>query len=538
MKVFLTSNVNMQPLVRRLRPWDVVCGTYNSLLGDLATNGSPATAADITHLLCLYDTDSLMGDTLYGAGPPEQCELLLAAVDGFCSRNPDKIVVTHRFCLGSNRWLGFADELHESSLTATAARLNLRLTEIARTHRNLMVFDLDVLFRRHGEDALISNAFWYAGRIRYTAKMFELLATTIQRAVAAHAQRCRKVLVVDLDNTLWGGIVGEVGALGIALSEDGEGRCYRDFQRSLKAIQKTGVLLAIVSKNNAADVDEVFDQNPMMILRREDFAVIRANWRTKAENIAAIAETLNLGVDSFVFIDDNPVERDAVAQFLPEVAVPPFPARVENLQSWLVRDVAPTYFGKYLITPEDAAKTEQYRANEARRKMVANFDLDGYLAELGIECAIHVDVENQLLRAAQMTQKTNQFNLTTRRYDVTDLARFVHSPEHAVLLLDYRDRFGEEGSVALAIVDLAEGRIDTFLTSCRVIGRKVEDRLLDKAVELCRARGHRKIVGEYIPTQKNQLAADFYEIHGFTPSVRYPDGRKIYERAIDAGPSD
>ena len=536
MKVLLVSNVNMQPLARRLRPWDVSCGAYNSMLTDLATISSRATAADVTHLVCLYDTDSLMGDALYGAGPPDQCDMFLAAIDGFCARNPDKVVVTNTFCLTSNRWLGFADIVHESSLKATEARLNLRLTEIAKAHANLLVFDLDLLFRRHGEDVLLSNAFWYTGRVRYTAKMFDLLATTIQRAIAAHAQKCRKVLILDLDNTLWGGIVGELGPLGIALSEDGEGRCYRDFQRSLKAIQKTGVLLAIASKNNAADVDEVFAQNPMMILRREDFAVIRANWQPKAENIAAIAETLNLGVDSFVFIDDNPVEREAIARFLPEVAIPAFPDHVENLQSWLVRDVVPIYFGKYSITPEDVAKTEQYRANEARRQMAASFDLDGYLAELGIECAIHVDTENRLLRAAQMTQKTNQFNLTTRRYDVTELARFVHSPEHAVLLLDYRDRFGEEGSVALAIVDLAEGRIDTFLTSCRVIGRKVEDRLLDKAVELCRERGHRKIVGEYIPTPKNQLAADFYEIHGFTPSVQYPDGRKIYERSIDAGP--
>jgi FkbH-like protein len=196
----------------------------------------------------------------------------------------------------------------------------------------------------------------------------------------------------------------------------------------------------------------------------------------------------------------------------------------------------PAYFGKYAITAEDAAKTEQYRANDARRTMAASFDLEGYLAELGIECSIHVDMENQLIRAAQMTQKTSQFNLTTRRYEVTDLARFVHSKEHAVLMLDYRDRFGDEGSVALAIVDLAEGRIDTFLTSCRVIGRKVEDRLLDKAIELCRARGHQKIVGEYIPTKKNQLAADFYEIHGFAPSAAFADGRKIYERAINAGP--
>jgi FkbH-like protein len=534
MKVLLLSNINMQPLVRRLAPWDVGCGAYNSMLADLATTDSPATAPTISHVICLFDTDSLMGEAFYGEAPPDQCEMFLAALDGFCERHPDKVVVTNTFCLGSSRWLGFADLNHEASLKATEMRLNARLAGIAKARPNLLVFDLDVLFRRHGEDTLVSNAFWYAGRIRYTAKMFDLLAETIRRALDAHAQKSRKVLVLDLDNTLWGGIVGEVGPLGITLSEEGAGRCYRDFQRALKSVRKLGVLLVALSKNNAADVEEVFDQNPNMILKREDFVIVRANWQSKAENLVAIADALSLDTDSFVFIDDNPVEREEVGRFLPEVAVPAFPERSEGLPNWLLREVLPTYFGKYAITAEDAGKTEQYRANEARQQMAVSFDLEGYLAELGIECAIHVDRENQMVRAAQMTQKTNQFNLTTRRYDVTDLARFVQSEEHAVLMLDYRDRFGDEGSVALAIVDLAEGRIDTFLTSCRVIGRKVEDRLLDRAIDLCRARGHRKIVGEYIPSKKNQLAADFYEIHGFAPAATFADGRKIYERAIYA----
>jgi FkbH-like protein len=293
------------------------------------------------------------------------------------------------------------------------------------------------------------------------------------------------------------------------------------------------VLLAIASKNNAADVDEVFEDNPMMILRREDFAAIRANWRPKAENIAEIADLLDLGVDSFVYIDDDPVERAAISKFLPEIIVPGFPDRPENLQDWFISEVVPAYFGKYAISDEDAGKTEQYRARDARRKLAATFDLDGYLAELGIECQIHVDATNRLVRAAQMTQKTNQFNLTTRRYGVTDLARFVESPEHAVVLLDYRDRFGDEGSVGLAIVNLEDARIDTFLTSCRVIGRKVEHRLLDKAVELCRQRGHQRIVGEYIPTRKNQLAAKFYDSYGFARIAEHPDGRITYEKPID-----
>jgi FkbH-like protein len=534
MRLLLLSNINMRPLVKQLSPWEVACGSYNSMLADLAATSSAAVAPEVSHVLCMFDADTLMGEALYDTGPADQCHLFLAALDAFCERHPGKVVVTNTFCLSSNRWLNFADFHHEASLRHAEAQLNAKLAAIARSRVNLLVLDIELLFRRHGEGSLISNAFWYVGRIRYTAKMFELLGRAIKQALNAHAQKSRKVLVLDLDNTLWGGIVGEVGALGIGLGEDGPGRCFRDFQRALKAVRKTGVLLVVASKNNASDVNEVFEKNNKMVLKREDFVVIRANWQPKAENIVAIADILNLGVDSFVFIDDNPVERDEITRFLPEVAVPTFPSRREDLTEWFFREVAPVYFGKYTITSEDSAKSEQYSANEARRKMAMNFDLDGYLAELGIECAISIDMEHQIPRAAQMTQKTNQFNLTSRRYDITDMARFLRSNEHAVLMLEYRDRFGDEGSVALAIVDLAEARIDTFLTSCRVIGRKVEDRLLDKAIELCRARGHQRIIGEYIPTKKNQLVADFYDCHGFSPVGMSVDGCKMYERRIDA----
>ncbi len=533
MNAILLSNINMQPLVRALRPWDVAVGTYNSMLVDLSTVASPASAAGVTHVICLYDSDTLMGDAFYGEGPPEQCEIFLQALDGFCARHADKVVAANLFSFSSNRWLGFADVLHADSLRARQADLNTKLVAIAKSRPNLLLLDLDPLIRRHGEDVLISNAFWYTARIRYSARMFELLADTIRQAINAHAQRCKKVLVLDLDDTLWGGIVGEVGPLGVALSEDGKGLCYRDFQRCIKAATRTGILLAIASKNNEADVMEVFDQNKMMVLRREDFAAAYINWRPKVQNIVDIANELNLGADSFVFIDDNPMERDAVRKALPDVTVPDFPARAEELPSWFTQKIVPAYFGKYAISDEDAAKTEQYRANRARQQLAASFDLDAYLAELGIECSISVNNNDRLIRAAQMTQKTSQFNLTTRRYEVTDLARFVRSHEHAVLMLDYKDRFGDEGAVALAIVDLAEGRIDTFLESCRVIGRRVEDRLLDKAIELCRHHGHRRIIGEYIPTRKNKVVAEFYDSHGFAPLSKYNDGRITYEKAID-----
>ena len=532
MKALLLSNINMQPLGALLKPWDVTFGEFNSILLDLANPASPAASGEFTHILCLYDSDTMMGDALYGDGAAVQCESLLAVLESFCATHPGKVVVANTFCFDAARWLSFADLLHPQSLRAAENRLNDRLIDIARTNPNLLLLDIELLFRCHGEDALLSAPFWYLGRIRYSNQMFRSLAALLHQAVDAYANRSRKVLVLDLDNTLWGGIVGETGPLGIALSEDGEGRCYRDFQREVKALQRTGVLLAICSKNNPGDLDEVFDRNPMMILRREDFACIRANWEPKPQNLLEIAETLNLGVDSFVFIDDNPVEREMVATAVPGVAVPVFPERIENLPSWFMRDIVPAWFGRYAITAEDRNKTSQYRANEERRQLSSTLDLDAFLRDLEIECTFHIDPVEQIARVAQLTQKTNQFNLTTRRYELPDIRRFLESPDHAVVLLEYKDRFGTEGSVGLAILDYAESRIDTFLMSCRVIGRKVEDRVLGKICELFRERGLARIVGEFIPTRKNQQVAAFYDNHGFTLLSEQEDGRKLYERIL------
>jgi FkbH-like protein len=532
MKTLLLSNINMQPLVALMKPAEVVCGEYNSLLMDLVDPGSAASSDQFDKVLCLFDTDSLLGDAVFGEDVPDQADRLIDAIEEFCARNPQKIVLTHTFCAGTDRWLNYADILHPRSLRAREASLNERLIGLGRRTANLLLIDLELIMRRHGEAALASATFWYAGRIRYTRQMFRALATEIGQAFDAYANRARKVLALDLDNTLWGGVVGELGPFDIALSEDGQGRCFRDFQRALKALTRTGVLLVVCSKNNPGDVDEVFGRNKMMILQRDDFASMRVNWEPKPANLDDIAKTLDLGLDSFVFIDDNAVERALMAQTLPEVAVPDFPAKVEELPSWFAREVVGRYFGKYTISNEDRNKTAQYRANEVRRDLARTLDLDMFLAELDIECALYVDSADLVARAAQMTQKTNQFNLTTRRYQVPDIKRFVDSADHAVILLDYKDRFGSEGIVGLAILDLAAARIDTFLMSCRVIGRKVEDRILDRAATLLRERGAAKMVGEFIPTRKNALVSSFYEKHGFTLRRELADGVREYERSI------
>jgi FkbH-like protein len=533
-KARLLSNVTIQPLAAYLAPMDLTVGEYNSLTLELLDPSSAAAQPEISHVLAIVDTEDLLGDAFYDPAAPQEADRFLDGLESFCSRHPEKIVVANTFCAGSARILTFADVVSDRSLKALEDALNVRLVQIARTWPNLLLLDTDLLFRRYGEDRLVSAAFWYAGRVRWTGTMFRALGETIRAALTAFGNKGRKVLVLDLDNTLWGGILGEVGPAGVTLSEEGAGASFRDFQRALKALKTTGVLLAICSKNNPADVDELFDTNSMMLLARDDFAAIRVNWQSKPENIIAIAQTLNLGLESFVFVDDSPVEREMVSSALPNVIVPNFPSRVELLPRWLVEDVVRPYFGKYHITAEDRAKTEQYRANEARRRMAENFDIDRFLGELDIVCNFMVDDRQTVLRASQLTQKTNQFNLTTLRLEIPDVTGYVDNPDRALVTLDYTDRFGSEGVVALALLDLAAGRIDNLLMSCRVIGRKVEDRLLERVIDLFRQRGAASITGEFIPTRKNQLASSFYDTRGFRVVGQTPDGRKTYERDISS----
>jgi FkbH-like protein len=245
-----------------------------------------------------------------------------------------------------------------------------------------------------------------------------------------------------------------------------------------------------------------------------------------------IAETLNLNIDSFVFIDDSPVERELVRTALPDVVVPDFPVRVENLSSWFLRDIVPKWFAKYRITTEDLHKNDHYRANEIRQQLSRGLDLDAFLHDLQIQCVLEVNPVEQISRIAQMTQKTNQFNLTTRRYQIPDIQRFLESTDHTVILLEYKDRFGSEGAVGLAILDFEGCRIDTFLLSCRVIGRKVEDRILCEIYDQFKMRGLSKVSAEFIPTRKNQQVATFYDCHGFSLMSEDQAGRKLYERVI------
>jgi FkbH-like protein len=342
------------------------------------------------------------------------------------------------------------------------------------------------------------------------------LANEWVRMLHALTGRLCKAVAVDLDNTLWGGIVGEDGTDGLALDDEYPGSAYRELQRALLDLHRRGIMLAVCSKNNPADALEVLERHPGMLLRPEHFAAMRINWNDKVSNVLEIAAELNIGIDAVAFLDDNPAERELIRRLLPEVTVVELPADPIEFAD-TVRS-APV-FERSTLTSEDRARGRYYTEERQRRELEQRTSsVEDFLESLDIRVEIAPLRSASLARAAQLTQKTNQFNLTTRRYTEQELAALADSSTARVYTLRAADRFGDAGIVGVAILKLAAGEceIDSLLMSCRVIGRTIETAFLSTLVDEARGDGARTIFGRFVPTAKNAPAKDFYPEHGFS----------------------
>lgn len=406
---------------------------------------------------------------------------------------------------------------------------NATLRELVSCSAHVVVVDVEALIEAAGTEHWYDTRLWYLARIRLSAQAHGLLASAYANLIAARWGDVRKCIVLDLDNTLWGGIIGEDGIAGIQLGHEGIGLAFSEFQRELLNLQHKGVLLAICSKNNPEDAYEVIRKHPAMILREEYFAAAEINWIDKAENIREIARRLNIGVDSLVFIDDNPVERERVREAIPEVVVPEWPQDPCDYKRALF-NVTGEHFLKFDITEDDRRRGEMYHAQAERDHLAASAgNLEDFYRSLQMKVTIaNVDSET-LPRVAQLTQKTNQFNLTTRRYTEPEIEVFSADPKCRVYWVNLEDRFGPNGIVGVLILKRQSGEqwhIDTFLLSCRVIGRTLEEAFLGYAVREVQELGATSITGEYIPTAKNGIVANLYDKLGFTSTESSENGSK------------
>jgi FkbH-like protein len=444
----------------------------------------------------------------------ERASELRGQVDTLLERSPAATVYV--VCFGADQ---VAAEHVLSPLApgrAAAARFDAAVRELAAVSARVVVVDWDWHVRGIGRSAVADARFWYSARMRLNPLGLALLADLVAAHVAAQlGVRRRKVAVVDLDDTLWGGVVGEVGPGGLAIGGEGVGLAFQDFQRALLRLHDTGVVLAACSKNNAADAHAGFER-PEMVLRREHLAAERIDWRDKATGLREIASELNLGLDSLVFLDDSPVEREWVRQALPEVTVPELPADPVERPAFLASG---TWFQTVAVTEEDRKRSASYPAEGGRRRAHGQArSYEEFLASLEQVVTLEPINEHTLQRAAQLCNKTNQFNLTTRRHSVAGIEAMLAGDAAELYTLAVRDRYGDSGITGVGILrrDGDDVEIDTLLLSCRVLGRRVEDAFLAFLARRAAAGDARRLIGRYEPTDRNGQVERFYADRGFT----------------------
>ena len=419
----------------------------------------------------------------------------------------------------------------ESNTKKDQYSFNLFLNSMTEKDDRFFVLDFAGIAEKYGTVNLYDEALWFYGSSRLNKRGNELLADEFSLLMKAVQGISCKCLVLDLDNTLWGGVIGEDGIDGIELGGTKTGEVYRKAQQIIAEIAAKGVLLAVCSKNNEADALHVFENHPDMVLKSDDFIVKQINWDNKADNIKAIASRLNIGEDSLVFIDDSPYERELVKSATGAV-VPDFPENIESYLSFF-KEVDKQYFSRMKLVQEDLDKKRQYAENFARDEAEKKHtSIESYIDSLNIRLKIEEYKSVNLARIAQMTQKTNQFNFTTKRYSEKDISSMAESG-YRIFTGTAGDRFGDYGLIILLILKPSGRELltDTFLMSCRAVGRNIEHAFT--AYVLNKFKGEYDTVkAEYIPTAKNILVKDKLDELGFRLEKEEQDGSKVYSAEI------
>ena len=438
------------------------------------------------------------------------------------------VIIQNNFDLPHLRPLGNLEAVEPAGRVNFLLRLNAEFASYARKHSGFLINDILYLSAQVGLDAWFDHTYWYNFHMAVSPTATVALAQNVAAIVKSVYGKSKKCLVLDLDNTLWGGVVGDDGVQNLILGRDHPvGEAFLDFQRYVKDLKRRGIILAVCSKNDLENAKEGFS-HPDGILRLEDFSVFKANWNPKPENIREIAVELNIGLESMVFIDDNPAERALVADQLPEVQVPEVGTDVSRFAEVLERE---RYFEVDKVVQDDLNRSAYYDSNAQRSTYQAGFrDCGEFLASLEMSADIGPFAPVYLERITQLINKTNQFNLTTRRYTDAEVEDIARNPAFVTLCGRLTDRFGDNGLVSVLIGRASDNtvEVDLWLMSCRVLSRELEFAMFDALVEQCQARGISRIVGVYIPSKKNNMVAGHYAGLGFTRAGGTSEGRELW----------
>jgi FkbH-like protein len=504
----------------------ITFGAYDNILQDASTGPAGMIGSETDFIIVFLQLATISPDLVlnFARLGPEAIQSEVVRVQEYVvtvlaelRRHSRASILWHGFESLCDPVLGILDNQGSFGQASVIETLNASLKSHLQAIGNAFYVDINLCLMRIGARHFYDARYWHIARAPYSRAALEEIALEDGKFIRALQGKAKKCLVLDCDNVLWGGIIGEDGLEGIHLGASHPGSAYQAFQTKLLSLFQRGVILALCSKNNEADVWEVFRSHPEMVLKEEHISAAQINWHDKASNLRRIAEDLNIGLDSIVFADDSEFEIELVRSALPQVEVIHLPEK--RAVDFLDLMASCGWFDTLALSDEDRARGRMYRAElERKRAKETVKDLPSYLSSLKMEVEIsRADVLN-IPRIAQLTQRTNQFNLTNRRYSDADIRALAESPGSTVLTLKVNDRFGDSGLVGAAVLRYAENsaEIDAFLISCRVIGRGVEDVFLEECLELLQKQSVCHLIGRYVRTKKNVLVAEFYPRHGFT----------------------
>jgi FkbH-like protein len=445
------------------------------------------------------------------AGKEEEFKSL---IEGLKKKVQCKIVL-HNFEVPQYSPLGILENKEKSGIKNIIQTLNQKFRDLYLEDQQVFVYDYDNFCSSIGKNIIRDPRMYYLADMRISMEYIPALCDQYMSYIKSVKSITRKCIVLDLDNTLWGGVIGEDGLGGIKLGATPQGRPFLEFQKYLLSLFYRGIILAINSKNNYPDVKEVFEKHPDMVLKEKHFASIMINWNDKISNMKSISKELNIGTDSIVFFDDDPRNRQMIREAFPEILVVDLP---DDPAYYPVSLTKLNDFNTLQITEEDRKKGKMYSEQRNREEFKkTSQNLDQYLRKLKIKLIIEKADEINIPRISQLTQKTNQFNMTTKRYLVEDIKKLIKSGSYILLLARVKDKFGDNGITGAIIIEKKVDRwiIDTFLLSCRVIGRKIENALLAYIIDAAKVSGVKFVIGVFIQSSKNAPAKDFYSSNNF-----------------------
>lgn len=470
----------------------------------------------------------------------EQCKVAdvrLAFIDSIC--NDPAFIHTKIVCMNypeiDDTVFGSYANHVESSFIWQVRKLNYGLMQLSQRRPNLFICDIACLQNKFGRNWLFAPNVYTSTEMVLSVDSLPYVASRIMDIISAVKGQFKKCLILDLDNTLWGGVIGDDGIEGIQLGHGlGIGKAFSEFQMWIKKLRQRGIIICVASKNDEAVAKEPFEKHPDMILHLDDIAVFQANWETKVDNIRTIQGILNISYDSMVFLDDNPFERNMVRENIPGITVPELP---EDPAEYLEYLYGLNLFETASYSSGDKDRTKQYQTEAKRVSLKKTFSNEAdFLKSLDMRSVISGFTKFNIPRVAQLTQRSNQFNLRTQRYTEADIEALAKDPKVVDICFTLKDKFGDNGLVVVVIMKALDKEtlfLDTWLMSCRVLKRGMENFTLNQIVAAAKAKGYKKIIGEYRPTQKNGMVQNLYDKLGLTLVSESSEGIRHYELDIN-----